>query len=95
MNLHKEAVNQIRIAGLMHDIGKIGIDENILKSTTKLSNDVWKEIRRLSEIGFRILSSANKFSDIAGFVLENNERYDGTGYPKGLKGVKFHLLTHL
>jgi len=91
MNLHKEAVDQIRIAGLMHDIGKIGIDENILNSTSKLSKDDWKEVRRLSEIGFRILSSAAKYSDIAGFVLENHERYDGTGYPNGLKGSEISL----
>ncbi|HEY5556719.1 diguanylate cyclase [Acetobacterium sp.] len=95
MNLHPDAVDQIRIAGLMHDIGKIGIDENILNSNRKLSNDEWKEIRRHSEIGFRILSSANEFSEIAVFVLENHERWDGKGYPKGLKGVEISLAASI
>jgi len=56
-----------------------------------LSKDDWKEVSRLSEIGFRRLSSAAKYSDIAGFVLENHERYGGTGYPKSLKGSEISL----
>ena len=59
MNFNKDDINQIKTAGLMHDIGKIGIDEKILNKTQKLSSDEWKEIERHSEIWYRILSSVN------------------------------------
>lgn len=86
MGFEKEAVNQIRIAGLMHDIGKIGIDEKFLDKPFELDGDEWKEMRRHPEIGYRILSSVKEFSEIAGYVLEHQERWDGKGYPRGLKG---------
>ncbi|MEI8215960.1 MAG: HD domain-containing phosphohydrolase [Eubacteriales bacterium] len=91
MNLHKEIVNQIKTAGLMHDIGKIGIDENILNKKEKLNNSEIKEINKHSEIGYRILSSVNEFSEIADHILEHQERWDGTGYPKGLKGEEISM----
>ena len=84
MNLSEDDVRQIRIAGLMHDIGKIGIDENILNKPMKLNAGEWKEIERHSEIGYRILSSVNEFSEIADFILEHHEKWNGKGYPKGL-----------
>jgi len=65
MNFDTDALSQIRIAGLMHDIGKIGIDEKILNKPQKLNSDEWNEIKRHSEIGYRILSSVNEFSKIA------------------------------
>jgi len=91
LRLDKDEVSQIGIAGLMHDIGKIGIDEKLLNSAKKLNTDEWKEIKRHSEIGYRILSSANEFSEIALFVLDHHERWDGKGYPKGLKGDAISL----
>ncbi len=78
-------VNQIRIAGLMHDIGKIGISDNILNKLGRLDEQEWEEIKKHSEIGYRILSSVNEFSEVAEYVLQHQEKWDGTGYPKGLK----------
>jgi putative nucleotidyltransferase with HDIG domain len=95
MNFNKENVSQIRIAGLMHDIGKIGIDENILNKPQKLSSDEWKEIERHSEIGYRILSSVNEFSEIAEHVLEHHEKWNGKGYPRGLKGEEISLQARI
>jgi diguanylate cyclase (GGDEF)-like protein/PAS domain S-box-containing protein/putative nucleotidyltransferase with HDIG domain len=86
MNLDDKKTKQIRLAGLMHDIGKIGIDESILNETGKISNRQFAEIKRHSEIGYRILNSVNEFSEIANYVLEHHERWDGFGYPRGLKG---------
>lgn len=79
-------VKQIKTAGLMHDIGKIGIEDRILNKTEQLNQNEWDEIKKHCEIGYRILSSVNEFSEIADFVLEHQERWDGTGYPRGLKG---------
>ena len=81
----KDEINHIRTAGLMHDIGKIGVDEGILNSHTILSNDEWREIQKHTEIGYRILSSTPEFTDIAEDVYAHHERWDGKGYPRGLK----------
>jgi len=86
MNLEKSTIEQLKVAGLVHDIGKIGIDENILNSPDRLTEDQWIEMKKHSEIGFRILSGSEEFSDIARFVLEHQEKWDGSGYPKGIAG---------
>jgi diguanylate cyclase (GGDEF)-like protein/PAS domain S-box-containing protein/putative nucleotidyltransferase with HDIG domain len=95
MDIGKDDVNQIKIAGLMHDIGKIGIDENILNKVESLNNEEWIEIKKHCEIGYRILSSANEFSEIANYVLEHQEKWDGTGYPKGLRGEEISLQARI
>jgi len=91
MMLDQDEINQIRTAGLIHDIGKMGIDEKILNKPGSLSDDEWKEIQRHPEIGYRILSSVNEFSEMANCILEHHERWDGQGYPKGLKGEEISL----
>jgi len=95
MDFDKDDINQIRLAGLMHDIGKIGIDEQILNKPGKLSSMEWGEIHRHSEIGYRILSSVNEFSEIAEYVLAHHERWDGRGYPKGLKEEQIPLKARI
>ena len=81
-------VNQMKTAGLMHDIGKIGIEDKILNKSEPLNQQEWDEIKKHCEIGYRILSSATEFSEIADFVLEHQEKWDGTGYPRGLRGCE-------
>jgi diguanylate cyclase (GGDEF)-like protein/PAS domain S-box-containing protein/putative nucleotidyltransferase with HDIG domain len=95
MNFNKDGINQIRIAGLMHDIGKIVIDEKILDKPEKLNFDEWKEIEKHSEIGYRILSSVNEFSEIAEYILEHHEKWNGEGYPRGLKGKEISLQARI
>jgi len=95
MNFDKDNINQIRIAGLMHDIGKIGIDEKILNKPSKLNNDEWKEIRRHPEIGYRILSSSNEFSEISEYVLKHHERWDGNGYPGKFKCEEISIQARI
>lgn len=95
MHFDKSDVSQIRLAGLMHDIGKIGIDEQILNKPGNLTALEWSEIRRHSEIGYRILSSVNEFSEIAEYVLSHHERWDGRGYPKGLSGEQISLKSRI
>ena len=85
LDLDADVIKDLRTAGLMHDIGKIGIADQILNKPRRLDEDEWKEIHRHPEIGFRILSAVNEFSEIAGYVLEHHERWDGRGYPRGLK----------
>ena len=95
MNLTTDEINQSRLSGLMHDIGKIGINDTILNKVGKLNQDELVEMKRHSEIGFRILSSVNEFATIAVSVLEHHERWDGTGYPKKLKGKEISLMARI
>lgn len=95
MTFDQETINRIKIAGLMHDIGKMGIDEKILNKAGTLSIDEWHEIKRHPEIGYRMLSTSNEFSEMANVVLEHQERWDGQGYPKGLKGEEISLQARI
>ena len=95
MNFAKEAVIQIRTAGLMHDIGKIGINDKILNSPQELTTDEWKEIKKHPNIGYHILSSMNELSEIADQILQHHEQWNGEGYPKGLKGEEILLQARI
>ena len=95
LGFDSNAVNQLRLAGLMHDIGKIGIEEKILNNTSKLDKEEWTQIKRHPEIGYRILSSVNEFSEIADHVLAHHERWDGKGYPQKLKGEEISLQARI
>lgn len=91
LDFDTEAINQLGLAGLRHDIGEIAIDEAILTKSEKLSESEWAEIKRHPEIGYHILRSVNELAEIAKFVLEHHERWDGLGYPKGLKADEISL----
>ncbi|MEI7885721.1 MAG: PAS domain S-box protein, partial [Clostridia bacterium] len=95
MKMDKYQINQLKTAGLLHDIGKIGIDEKILNKAGSLNAEEWEVIKGHPETGWRILSSASEFTELAGFVLEHHERWDGTGYPKGLHGVEISLPARI
>ncbi|MDD3140187.1 MAG: PAS domain S-box protein [Lachnospiraceae bacterium] len=85
MHLDKDRIDRVRVAGLVHDIGKISISELILNKAQRLNDDEWNEMKKHPESGWRILMSANDFAELADFVLAHHERWDGKGYPKGLK----------
>jgi len=95
MNFKKDDINRLRIAGLMHDIGKIGIPDHLLNKMGKLDGNKRNEMERHSEVGYRILSSVNEFSEIADYVLEHHERWDGKGYPGGIKGEDISLQARI
>lgn len=88
-------INQVRVGGLMHDIGKIGIDEIILNKEGSLTKDEWTKTKKHSEIGYRILSSISEFSEIANHILEHHERWDGSGYPKGIAGNDISIQARI
>ena len=76
-------VQRVRAAGILHDIGKLGISDAILHKPGRLDGHEWDEMRRHPELGARILEHAN-LRDIAAWVLAHHERVDGGGYPRGL-----------
>ncbi len=91
MGLQITALEELRTLGRLHDIGKVGISENILNKQGKLSEGDRMEIRRHPEIGYQILRSADKYASIAEAVLSHHEWYDGSGYPRKLKGQEILL----
>ncbi|AWW27615.1 HD domain-containing phosphohydrolase [Acetobacterium sp. KB-1] len=91
LGFETEAINQLGMAGLRHDIGEIAIDTAILNKSEKLNDAEWAEIKRHPEIGYHILRSVNEMAEIAKFVLEHHERWDGQGYPKGLKADEISI----
>ena len=93
MNLSQSDINKLKVIGLLHDIGKIGISETILNKVGKLTDEEFEEIKKHSEIGYRILSSSNQTSELAQDVLDHHERYDGKGYPKGIPGHKLSTMA--
>jgi diguanylate cyclase (GGDEF)-like protein len=95
MDLDKDTVNQMRIAGLIHDIGKIGISESILNKPGSLSLEERSDIERHPETGWRILSPTDEFSDLAEFILNHHEKWDGSGYPNRIKGEEIQLEARI
>lgn len=93
--LNESEIEELKSVGLLHDIGKIAIDENILNKPGKLTDDERKEIMRHPEIGYRILSTVNDMAEMANYVLAHHERWDGTGYPKHLKGREIPLQSRI
>ncbi|HKL58793.1 MAG TPA: HD domain-containing phosphohydrolase [Sphaerochaeta sp.] len=88
-------VAEMKLLGLMHDIGKIAISESILNKEGKLTDKEWQEMKRHPEIGYRILFSVEDMAGLAGYVLAHHERFDGKGYPKGLKGFEIPLQSRI
>ncbi len=88
-------VSRFKLVGLLHDIGKIAIDERILNKEGKLTDHEMEEIRRHPDIGYRILSSSYEMQDLAESILAHHERWDGKGYPKGLAGEQIPLVSRI
>ncbi|MDD4003359.1 MAG: diguanylate cyclase, partial [Clostridia bacterium] len=95
INLPESEINKLKVIGLLHDIGKIGVSENILNKMGRLTESEFEQIKKHSEIGYRILSSSSQTSEIAQDVLDHHERFDGGGYPRGKMGSKLSLMTKI
>jgi HD-GYP domain-containing protein (c-di-GMP phosphodiesterase class II) len=89
--LEEEQIHRIYLAGLLHDIGKIGIDESVLRKNGKLTPEEWACICRHPSIGASILRGIKQMREIVPGVLCHHERVDGTGYPDGLAGEEIPL----
>ncbi len=94
LGLSAERVERIHAAGVLHDLGKLGIADAILHKPGRLDDFEWKEIQRHPEIGARILEHAG-LSDIAGWVRAHHERIDGCGYPGGIAGQEIPLEARI
>lgn len=88
-------IARLKTVGLLHDIGKIAIEESILNKTGGLTEDEYDQIKRHPDIGYRILSSSYETLDLAECILAHHERWDGKGYPKGLRGTQIPSVSRI
>ena len=95
LNLSDDDLRLLQLGGLFHDIGKIGVPDEILKKNAKLTDDEYSEIKNHPSIGSHILSSATIFKDIIPIVKHHHEKYDGTGYPGRLAGNDIPYLARI
>jgi len=95
IGLKKEKLDELELLSSLHDIGKIGIPEQILMKPSKLTDEEWETMKTHSDIGYRIASSTPELAHIANKILAHHERYDGTGYPNKLKGEEIPLLSRI
>ena len=86
IGLSEHEIERIYMAGLLHDVGKIGVPEAVLQKTGKLTPEEFDQMKKHPEIGARILHDIKQVKDILPGVLHHHERYDGKGYPAGLAG---------
>ncbi len=91
MGLNEAFAERIRVAGMFHDIGKVGIPDEILRKNGSLTETEYAEVKEHPSLGVKILSSISSFSDILSMVEGHHERFDGKGYPKGLAGEAIPL----
>ena len=91
MQISEDETEVIHIAAHLHDIGKIGIDDAILRKTEKLNDEEWEIIKSHSQIGYKILNKVESFSEISEIVLPHHEKWNGKGYPAGISDYEIPL----
>ena len=95
LGLAEGALVDLENAALLHDIGKIGIPDAILRKPGRLNDEEWDEMRRHPEIGEQIVASMGPLAHLAPVIRAEHERWDGTGYPDGLKGEEIPLASRI
>ena len=95
LGLSDSELHTLKIGGLFHDIGKIGIPDIILQKEAKLTDDEYSQIKNHPSIGKHILSNASIFKDIIPIVYHHHEKYDGRGYPSGLAGEDIPFFARI
>lgn len=95
MDMSKSDVEDIWVAGVLHDIGKIGISDSILNKKDKLTNEEYQLVRQHPTIAYKIISNIGLNQGIMEAVKHHHERYDGRGYPDGLQGENIDILSSI
>lgn len=86
MGMSARALEELRYAAILHDVGKIGVPDAILQKPGKLDSTEWLEMRRHPETGAQIIAPVSRLANSAQMIRHHHERYDGKGYPDGLAG---------
>lgn len=95
LDLSQTQMDELMLFAMLHDIGKIGIDDNVLNKPGRLSDDEWIIMKKHTEIGYRIALSSPELHSIANYILTHHEHWNGGGYPQGLKEDEIPLLSRI
>ncbi len=95
MGLREEEMRLVKKAAILHDVGKIGIAEDVLSKQGELSEQEWAVMKRHPEVGFQLLGPIDFLRDVAEVVHSHHERFDGQGYPRGLKGDQIPIASRI
>jgi len=95
LGLEQKLLDELELFSMLHDIGKIGVDDRILNKPDRLTPEEWEQMKLHSEIGYRIAMSTPELEHIAGYILHHHERWDGKGYPGKLMGRDIPLASRI
>ncbi len=95
LGLSNESERTLRIAGLLHDVGKIGVPDRILRKPGRLDESEFAVVKQHVQLGELIIKEVPNLNDVLAAVAAHHERYDGGGYPRGLKGEEIPLLGRI
>lgn len=95
LDLPANKLNELHLLSALHDVGKISTPEEIFNKPGELTTEEWETIRKHSEVGYRIANTTPELAAIAEAILSHHERWDGRGYPQGLKGEEIPLIARI
>lgn len=95
MKLTSNELNELDLLCLLHDIGKVGVDPNVLNKPGRLTDSEWREMKRHAEIGYRIAQATPELAPFAHLILSHHERWDGNGYPHKLSKCDIPLACRI
>jgi PAS domain S-box/PAS domain S-box/diguanylate cyclase (GGDEF) domain len=95
LQFSEDKLDELSLLSSLHDIGKIGISDNIILNPSKLTSEEYEIMKKHTEIGFRIANSNSELASIAKGILSHHERWDGKGYPLGLEGKKIPITARI
>jgi putative nucleotidyltransferase with HDIG domain len=95
LQLHEKDIDTLYFAGLLHDVGKVNISNDILSKPTKLSKIEYMIIQEHSQTGYEIIRNTRLPFDISGIILQHHEKLDGSGYPNGISGEQIGLMVRI
>ena len=95
INMDENDIEDLALLAELHDIGKVGLDKELLMRKGPLTAEEWQRVKRHPEMGFKIVSSSTKLSHIGKGILAHHEHWDGGGYPQGLKFEEIPLIARL
>lgn len=95
LQLSTRDMNELSLLALLHDIGKVTVNPDILQKPTTLTSIEWEEMKRHSEIGYRIAQAIPELAAVSDLILSHHERWDGKGYPHGIKGEEIPLACRI
>lgn len=95
LGLSNKELDEMSLFAMLHDIGKVGINDAILQKPAALTDAEWLEMKKHPEIGFRIAQNNVDLAPISEYILSHHERWDGKGYPRGIKGEEIPVLSRI